>query len=145
MRAWRQHSLPAWQHVTHTNGYRKFMDVPLCSQVQWYLEAVDPAHDIAAVTEMLQAILDVEDIGSRKATVKCVAVLIMLGQEMCDLATAFMREYIPSAETHWTDGWPAVMDSVISALISQQASCSFLDKCFSFLRGFCTDQGHADL
>ena len=62
---------------------------------------MDPIHDIAAVTEMLQAVID--DIGNCKARVKCVAVLTMLGQEVWDPTSIWRLHLCAStylAQTH---------------------------------------------
>lgn len=106
-----------------------------------YLQAVDPDNDIAATMDMLYIILYMEGRVQGRTAIKLVAVVTMLEEEMWDLAAAFMRKHTASADPEQLDSCPFAMNSVISGLISRKASISFLDGCFSFLRGFCTDQG----
>lgn len=140
MQALQRDHMPVWEHVTRISAVDNVMTGLACSQVHTYLKAVDPSHDNAAITEMLQAIMDVDDRDKGRASIKFVAVMTMLEREMWDLAAVFMRKHTPSADPEQLDSCPSLIYSTISALISRKPSSSLLERCLSFLRGYCTDQ-----
>lgn len=64
-----------------------------------YLQALAPSHDIEAVLEVLQALLDgVQDYEPRHITI-FFALLAMLEQTYWDLAAAFLRQHAPLTST----------------------------------------------